>query len=134
MSLSQFGKPGERSPWAEVQDQTANHGAIGFSIDDFVARFNPPFPTHVKIDVDGIELPILQGAPGLLRDPRLKSVLVELNLSDPEERRQAVSLIEEAGLRLASQGEIQETATARGANHLFVRGTGTVSGNGKPAR
>jgi FkbM family methyltransferase len=133
MSLSQFGRPGEQSPWAEVQDQTANHGAVGFSIDDFIARFNPPFPTHVKIDVDGIELPILEGARGLLRDGRLKSLLVELSLSDLSERQSAVSLLEEAGLHLASQGEVQETATARGANHLFMRAAGSASGNGHRA-
>jgi FkbM family methyltransferase len=134
MSLSHFGLPGEQSPYAETQPQTANHGAIGFSIDEFVARFNPPFPTHVKIDVDGIELPILEGARGLLRDPRLESLIVELSLSDPVERRQAVSLLEEAGLHLASQGETQETATAKGANHLFTRAAATTSGNGRANR
>jgi FkbM family methyltransferase len=131
MALSQFGNPGEHSPWTGVEEKSANHGAIGFSIDDFVEQFNPPFPAHVKIDVDGLELPILEGARGLLRDPRLKSLLVELNLTDPEEGGRALSLFEEAGLRLASTGEIQETSKARWANHLFRRpeGTSAVSGN-----
>jgi len=133
MSLSQFGKPGEHSPWTGVEEKAANHGAVGFSIDDFVERFNPPFPTHVKIDVDGLELPILEGARGLLRDTRLKSLLVELNLTDPQERGHAMSMLEEGGLRLASTGEIQETAKAQWANHLFRRPDGTTpaSGNGK---
>jgi FkbM family methyltransferase len=131
MSLSHFGLPGEQSPYAETQPQTANHGAIGFSIDEFVARFNPPFPTHIKIDVDGIELPILEGAHDLLRDPRLESLIVELSLSDPVERNRAISLLEEAGLHLASQGETQETTTAKGANHLFTRAAGSAAGNGR---
>ena len=131
MSLSHFGLPGQQSPYAETQHQTANHGAIGFSIDEFVARFNPPFPTHVKIDVYGIELPILEGARNLLCDPRLESLIVELSLSDPVERRQAMSLLEDAGLQLTSQGETQETATAKGANHLFTRNAGPASGNGR---
>jgi len=33
---------------------------IGFTIDDFIGRFAPAFPTHLKIDVDGLEWPILQ--------------------------------------------------------------------------
>jgi FkbM family methyltransferase len=135
MSLSQFGKPGEHSPWTGVEEKAANHGAIGFSIDDFVDRFHPPFPSHVKIDVDGLELPILEGARGLLRDPRLKSLLVELNLTDPDERGRALSLFEEGGLRLVSTGEIQETPKAQWANHLFRRpdGAAPASGNGRRA-
>jgi FkbM family methyltransferase len=133
MSLSHFGRPGEHSPYAETQAQIANHGAIGFSIDEFVTRFNPPFPTYMKIDVDGIELPILAGARDVLRDPRLESLLVELSLSDPRERDGAMSLLADAGLHLASQGETQETAVAKGANHLFVR-AGSAAGNGHSAR
>ena len=52
---------------------------IGFSIDDFVRQFNPPFPNHIKIDVDGNEGRIIKGAKSTLSDTRVKSVLVELN-------------------------------------------------------
>ena len=34
-------------------------GMVGLSIDDFVEKFNPPFPNHIKIDVDGIENKII---------------------------------------------------------------------------
>ena len=36
-------------------------GAIGYSIDDFVETFSPPLPTHIKIDVDGLEIALLRG-------------------------------------------------------------------------
>jgi hypothetical protein len=51
---------------------------IGVSLDDLVDRFALPFPNHIKIDVDGIEDLIVQGADRMLFDPRLKSVLVEI--------------------------------------------------------
>jgi len=54
---------------------------IGYSIDDFLERFRPDFPNHIKIDVDGIENKIIAGAAKTLGDPRLKSLLVELDSS-----------------------------------------------------
>ena len=38
-----------------------------------------PQPTHVKIDVDGIEHRIVAGAQAVLRDRRLRSLLIEVN-------------------------------------------------------
>lgn len=52
---------------------------IGYSIDDFLKTYGLPFPNHIKIDVDGIEDRIVSGAKATLRDPRLRSVLVEVN-------------------------------------------------------
>ncbi len=52
---------------------------LGYSIDDLLKVHNLPFPSHIKIDVDGIEDRIVAGAKATLRDPRLKSVLVEIN-------------------------------------------------------
>jgi hypothetical protein len=37
-----------------------------------------PFPTHLKIDVDGTELSVLKGSRKTLRDPRLREVQVEV--------------------------------------------------------
>ena len=119
-ALSQFGAPGEKSRWTS-QAAGLVHGMIGFRADDFIAQFEPRFPQHIKLDVDGIEIPILEGAAHTLRDPRLRSVIVELDLDQEEERRRAVGLLESAGLKLQSQGAVQATDVARGANHLFVR-------------
>ena len=119
--MSQFGQPGEISRYCEGQTQAAIHGAIGFSIDDFIARFDPPFPNYLKMDVDGLELPILQGAHGTLRDPRLQSMIIELSVSNNDENRIAQSLLEEAGFRLVSRGATQGTQTDWAANHLFER-------------
>lgn len=41
-------------------------------------------PTHIKLDVDGIELEILSGLGDLLRSKMLKAVLVELNINAQE--------------------------------------------------
>lgn len=53
--------------------------SISLSPDSFIEKFQPDFPTHIKIDVDGIKDKIVQGAPKTLADPRLKSVSIELD-------------------------------------------------------
>lgn len=52
---------------------------ITYSIDYLVYKLKWSFPTHIKIDTDGHELPILRGAEKTLVGSRLKSVLVEVN-------------------------------------------------------
>lgn len=53
-------------------------GAVGFSIDDFVRLFDPPPPTHLKIDVDSIEAEIIDGGRTLLTDGPVRSVWVKI--------------------------------------------------------
>ena len=120
-SLNQFGELGETSRYWSQSTPAVVQGMIGFSIDDFMHQFNPPFPTHIKIDVDGIESAILRGARRTLSDPRLRSVLVELDVDSPEEGSDGRLCLEEAGFRLAGRGELQGTESAHAANHLFER-------------
>ena len=120
-ALNQFGKSGEKSRYLASEIDSVAHGMVGFTIDDFIARFAPLFPTHLKMDVDGLELQILQGAERTLSDRRLRSAMVELSLTDAGERKQAMTLLERAGLKFVSQGDIQGTGTENAANHLFVR-------------
>lgn len=120
-AMSQFGKAGEMSRYWMGGDSAA-HGMVGITVDEFIERFQPAFPTHLKMDVDGLEWPILQGAVKTLRDPRLRAAMVELSLTNQAERDQAMKLLADAGLRFVTHGEVQGTETEKAANHLFVRG------------
>lgn len=122
-ALSQFGERGETSRYLDNANSDIVQGMIGYAVDEFVAQFSPPLPTHLKMDVDGLELPILQGAAKFLREPRLRSMMIEISISNTAEREQALALIQAAGFRLVSQGESQGSQTERAANHLFVRQT-----------
>ena len=53
-------------------------GVMAVSLDDLTGRFGLPFPTHIKVDVDGIEDQVVAGASKTLSDDRLRSVLIEV--------------------------------------------------------
>jgi len=120
-ALAQFGRPAELSRYADAQSEAVTQGMIGFSIDDFIEEFNPPFPNALKMDVDGLEREILEGAYKTLRDPRLQSLMVELGVSREDEYRRAFGLLKRAGFGFVSRGEVQGTRTESAANHLFHR-------------
>ena len=83
-------------------DKTINtrfrQAAVGFSKDDFLKIFDPPVPTHLKIDVDGIEADILRGAQDVLRLPSLVSILIEVmgDVASPR-NKEIIDLMERSG-------------------------------------
>lgn len=76
-----------------------HEGAIVFSIDEFIERFTPPFPNHIKIDVDGFEEQVLAGAARTVADPRLRSLSIEVDEDDLERPKRVDSFLGAAGLR-----------------------------------
>ena len=56
-----------------------SQGCVAARLDDLVAAGAVPQPTHLKIDVDGFEPKVVRGAAQVVRDPRLRSLLVEIN-------------------------------------------------------
>jgi len=72
-------------------------GIIGMTLDGLAGRKDLPFPTHLKIDVDGIEEKIFNGARQTLMDSRLRSIVVELDECDPEGIARVQDLIQSVG-------------------------------------
>ena len=84
------GGPGENGIGLQV---------LAFRLDDLAAIEGIPAPTHVKIDVDGIEAAILEGAKSLLSGPGVKSVLIEMLTHDDAAQARITSLLGECGLK-----------------------------------
>ena len=57
-------------------------------------------PNHIKIDVDGIEHFILNGADEFLNNPIIESLLIELNEEFKEQYDQVLSIMKKAGFKL----------------------------------
>jgi FkbM family methyltransferase len=121
-ALSSFGVPVDNAGQTFVP--SFRQGMIGFTIDDFMRQFAPPFPNHLKIDVDGIEDLIIVGAGQTLADPRLKSLSIELDAARPDYTDRVVAAITAGGLELVAKrhGEMFDSGAYKDIyNYQFQR-------------
>ena len=93
---------------------------LTFKLDDLIELFKLPTPTHLKIDVDGLELAIIRGAWATIRDSRVKSILVEVR-EDSRESQQIIRLVNDAGLTYAGRHPYLDKPSLGIANYLFIR-------------
>lgn len=54
---------------------------LAMRLDDLLPQFGLPLPTHIKLDVDGAELRVLNGAGSILQQRQLLTILVEVSRS-----------------------------------------------------
>jgi FkbM family methyltransferase len=100
-------RPGIRSQWVP-----------SFRLDDFVTLLDLRSPTHIKIDVDGGELPVLRGADRLLKSPTLRWILVEVNVPG-RDGQDVDDLLTRFGFHLESDHAHRGGTTH---NWIFTRG------------
>jgi FkbM family methyltransferase len=129
--LSEFLAGGSCHTFGEKLDHRLEHrpskysqGCISATLDHLVATGVVPMPNHIKVDVDGLEHKVINGCRNVLSDPRLKSVLVEIN-TNLELHRNIIRDMEALGFRYsASQVAMAlrtEGAFAGVGNHIFQR-------------
>lgn len=93
------------------KSHVADQSVFGATLDDLVSMYGFAQPTHLKIDVDGLEPEIIDGAAQLLGRQSLRSVLVEVDM-DSDRHRAIPGILETNGLRLRS-----ETPTGHDLGH-----------------
>jgi FkbM family methyltransferase len=99
-------------------------GAVASTIDALVSRHGLPPPNLLKLDVDGNEEQILEGAAAVLASGSLRTILVEVTW--PDERKSALTWAESKlsvyGYRLKRKSAWSvELSGQRSANFIFVR-------------
>lgn len=112
-------RPADGAPLGEPADPASGPVTpvqMGVSMDDLVAGFRFPQPTHVKIDVDGNEPDIIAGGSRVLGDARCVSVLMEIQRGDPEHARMTEQLAA-LGYRCVSERSNWESRTDRTREH-----------------
>jgi FkbM family methyltransferase len=95
-------------------------GVLMYTIDEFVRKFNPPFPTHIKIDVDGVEGGIIKGAKQTLADKRLTSILIEIDEDNPGDK-EIVAVLEASGFVTQSRRHAPQFEGSPYFNYVFTR-------------
>ena len=104
-------------PFAPVHQQ----GMFGITLDDLCYSYDLDFPSHIKVDVDGHEHAVVDGARRVLRDPRLQTVLLEIT-EKPDERDKIRSMFtefQEAGFSMSKKVETVQGREAH--NVIFTR-------------
>lgn len=69
--------------WSVSKDNRRSQGCIGRRLDSMIAE-GLAIPDHIKIDVDGLEHRVVEGMLETLQQPRLKTVLIEINFDNPK--------------------------------------------------
>lgn len=100
----------------EIGHGTYELSLPAFSLDAFVRMPGIDSPSHLKIDVDGLEAAILKGADTLLGNPALKSLLLEINDANKGESRWMLDYLAAHGLH-----EVAPPAAGKGFNKFFRR-------------
>ena len=92
-----------QSPGLRLFEPVFRQGSMSMSIDALVAR-GMPVPTHIKVDVDGFEDRVIDGARETLERRRTASLLIEINQRINAHRR-TVRRLEDLGYAVTDTGE-----------------------------
>jgi len=99
-------------------------GMLGYSIDDFIKQFNLTLPTHIKIDVDGNEGKIIDGATKTISNKRVKTILIEIDTRNTLYSEKLIKSIESAGFELCAKrhADKYDKGPYRFCyNHIFIK-------------
>jgi len=98
-------------------------GAFSMPLDQLVSSGAVPVPDHIKLDVDGFEHKVIAGALQTLQDPKVKSVLVELN-THLKEHQDAIQTLEQLGFSYDPQqakGALRSSGAFEGVGEFIFR-------------
>ena len=83
--------------------------AICFTIDNLAEILKLPYPTHIKIDVDGLEAEVLQGASNAIEN--VKSILIEVDKNYESQKLEIEAILKNTNFKLSFEAvDHQETA------------------------
>lgn len=105
-------------------DHQLTQGVASFKVDSIIGQPDMPFPTHIKIDVDGLEPEVVAGMTATLGNPALRSILIEIN-TNVEEHRAIVDELRANGFDFDPE-QVKSSMRTSGrfaglANHIFFR-------------
>ena len=97
-------------------------GALSTSLDRLTGELGLPSPTILKLDVDGHELKIVEGARALLNKGTIRSLLIEINGElEGEDVSPVPKILAECGYELVSKGKGVRTGTGETSRNCIFR-------------
>ena len=101
-----------------------NYKIFGTNINYLLNNKILPFPNYIKIDVDGIEHKILNGANKYLSGANIKSILVELNEDYPDQYHSVLNLMSKNNFTHNTKREFTSNKNkkfSKTLNHIFEK-------------
>ena len=115
-----------------ADEATGSESVAMTTLDDLLQGEHP---TLLKIDVEGFEMPVLEGSRNVLADPALLGIIIEINGSGQKYGVADTALVEKliaSGFRSYKYDPLERSlqhhsaATATGGNVLFLRNADVV--------
>ena len=104
--------------------QIHKQGVMSYKLDDLVNEDYFEFPNFIKIDVDGHENQILEGAQCVIADRRLKGMLIEYEYQSQKNKDEFIKYVEEYGFSFSLESDWTDQVEDLGVsiqNFIFTR-------------
>lgn len=119
-ALHSLGRPSEYR--RSDEPVPLRQGTLSVTLDALVTRYGVPQPALLKVDVDGAEERILDGAEAVLASPVLRTVLVEVTMRDGSADADMEKRLDRFGFRLLRASDwVAELNGLRSHNLIFGR-------------
>ena len=104
---------------------TMKYNLFGTTMNYFIEHSILDIPDYIKIDVDGIEHLILEGANRHLSNKKIKSISIEINENFKEQQDAILSIMKENGFKILHKKHNEEiflnTRFNKLYNYVFIR-------------
>ena len=110
----------------KVIESNNNYKIFGSTINYFLRNNILDIPDHIKIDVDGIEHFILEGANEFLKEKKIKSILIEVNEDFEEQHQSIIKILSENNFKFSIKKrnvEIDNNMFSNNFNYIFIKNT-----------
>ena len=102
-----------------------HYNLYGFSINYLVNKLNLEIPNYIKIDIDGLEHHILEGGNEILKNPNIKSILIEINENYEDQFKKVFSLMKSNNFKFIKKKQSDlihiSTKFKNSYNYIFSR-------------
>lgn len=113
-----FGQPTDFQ--MELKGIPLKQGAFSVTLDNLVGWYGMPQATLIKIDVDGIEEKIIEGAQAVLQSEQMRTVLLEWSFQDEGEIARLEEKMKRLGYFLSGRSKwMEEHGGLKGQNFIF---------------
>ena len=107
------------------QSYPMNYQLLGFSMRDILDNKFLEIPDYIKIDVDGIEHLILEGANKHLRNKKIKSLSIEINENFTEQYNKVIQIMNRHNFKVLhkkhNEQMFKNTKYDKSFNYVFIR-------------